>query len=396
MKFEEIFKKYKMGTANEDEQTFVKEEMRKHELINQYQLDDFVRDENEELLDGTLKGDLEEVKSIKKTVNKKLAKVVAISVAIVFLIAGALNYVAIPLYDLSFYNPAKDFDPQNDADGKFQRDVNAFTELHYPGVLNVWGKIKHSGIATYDISFYRGDNFGYDEHFKTKMVRGKIVDRDDFLRGSYFTFKNSVFPIDKVNLDMTELEKLPKSSELKAYIQLQEAATIKTVSDLTIKHPDVKVNWIGIKVNDEIITKPNSKGERAGFLDFRGAGINLNCKEDVQNVEAHFKSLLRELTDAKDFLKSIDAEKLFISLSEKQLKKRRPFLTEEQYKMIHPSLTEVQYKDMLNYVEKNGVKPNCVLIQGNVDAITQLLKDETVTSIQIRDARLSELSGFDN
>nr|MBK5235887.1 anti sigma factor C-terminal domain-containing protein [Clostridium sp.] len=50
------------------------------------------------------------------------------------------------------------------------------------------------------------------------------------------------------------------------------------------------------------------------------------------------------------------------------------------------------YKDVLEYVEKNGVKSYGVLVQGRTNEILKLRKHPAVDSISVEDIKLSSYS----
>lgn len=88
MNFKEILERYKQGKATAEERRLVESELEKYEAIEGHfseQLSDdlFIKEEAGE---DNSDGGLNETTSIKKLVNKRLAKVVMLSVLIVVLI----------------------------------------------------------------------------------------------------------------------------------------------------------------------------------------------------------------------------------------------------------------------------------------------------------------------
>ena len=105
MTFRELLEKYKEGTLTEEEKKLVEDELEKNEAINDYLA------ENLDLTSSF--NSTEEIQSdittskVRKTVNHRLLKVVALSVIIVFAILFSVKYIVSPLISSQYYNPTK-------------------------------------------------------------------------------------------------------------------------------------------------------------------------------------------------------------------------------------------------------------------------------------------------
>ena len=93
MTFKEVFQRYKEGTASLEEIKFVEEELEKFELLEEYTLAQ-VDDSCPGLQELMTESDENEIRGIKKTVNRKLLKSILIS----FLAAAVLVLLSGPIF----------------------------------------------------------------------------------------------------------------------------------------------------------------------------------------------------------------------------------------------------------------------------------------------------------
>ena len=92
MTFKEVFQRYKEGTASLEEIKFVEEELEKFELLEEYTLAQ-IDDSCPGLQELMTESDENEIRGIKKTVNRKLLKSILIS----FLAAAVLVLLSGPI-----------------------------------------------------------------------------------------------------------------------------------------------------------------------------------------------------------------------------------------------------------------------------------------------------------
>ncbi len=104
MTFKEVFQRYKEGTASLEEIKFVEEELEKFELLEEYTLAQ-VDDSCPGLQELMTESDENEIRGIKKTVNRKLLKSILIS----FLAAAVLVLLSGPICSRIFYNPNRGY-----------------------------------------------------------------------------------------------------------------------------------------------------------------------------------------------------------------------------------------------------------------------------------------------
>ncbi len=381
MSFKELFEKYKDGTASQEEIKEVESEIEKNELINEYLAEqielqlsnDLIHEENINA----------ETSKVKKAVNKKLYKVVGLSVSIVITLLLLFNYVGLPLINSYYYNPNKGYNGQ--FIGQFFLDTAAFTELHFPGLITSSATAESLGFGKYNIEIRQDNMFKRDTlPYQGKIVRNKV---ENFSDGFYkFPYANAfhdasvlAYKQDKWDYDNTlkELEKLPETSYVSAYISFKEDLTLDEFVDLKKNNAELYFSWVAVRytskggwINSQMGFEPTGNGlviEEEAIDNDRYPCFELaNCIENLNNLpaetlETHFKTLVKYMGDRSEFTEAFSVND------------------------ISPKL----YEDALAYVEENGVKPYGVLVQGPSSDILKFAKSDIVNSISIDDVKAS-------
>ena len=149
MKFKELLDKYKNHTATEEEKELIERELEKYEAIEEYLSKNFGMDFMESFEEESK---VHEISMIKKSVNKRLRKVVLASVSIVLLIFISIFYVVSPIMDGMYYNPTAHTISEYRDD--FHFDLTAFTELNLPGYVVSTVLSENKGFGKYNIYYF--------------------------------------------------------------------------------------------------------------------------------------------------------------------------------------------------------------------------------------------------
>jgi len=186
MTFKEVFQRYKEGTASLEEIKFVEEELEKFELLEEYTLAQ-IDDSCPGLQELMTESDENEIRGIKKTVNRKLLKSILIS----FLAAAVLVLLSGPICSRIFYNPNRGYQETYGGDGQFFIDAAVFTELHSPGYTTNWAKAVPGFPGSYHVEIRQSNLFhGREETFSGRIVRGKMAGSESSLTGYYSNILN--------------------------------------------------------------------------------------------------------------------------------------------------------------------------------------------------------------
>ncbi|MEG2176944.1 MAG: hypothetical protein RRY97_08745, partial [Oscillibacter sp.] len=163
MTFHELLERYKTGTATAEERMLVETELEKNEAISDYLAEGF------SIPTGENAPPPGESRRVKKTVNRRLVRVVALSVAIVFALLLGTRFVLSPLFAATRYNPTgRTVGQQSTADINF--DLTTLYELVYPGfsVSSVYTEDLQFG--RYRLSFQQVDSFTGETESRSREI----------------------------------------------------------------------------------------------------------------------------------------------------------------------------------------------------------------------------------
>ncbi len=399
MKFHELLERYKNNTATEEEIRLVEEELEKNELINDYLSEHLLENLNEKK-ESEEAASVAESQSIKKAVDRKFLKIVVVSVAAAALLFGALKFVALPLYDKAFYNPNEGY--TSEWNSALFLDVCAVTELWFPGYITSFAQAESLGMGKYDITISLWNSFnGGDEVFTNRLVRGRLEktpsDFWHFPISNAFYERNSsdvvvetdgtesqwVQTEEEKSYYLDELKKLPETTEASVFFSFQEDIPLADYCERVKEYDNLYFNWVAVRSNNKpyhgnpIGFSPSSSGviieegtlPVAEYPCFELANCDFNTDlggYSSQDLETHFKTLLKYASQRQDFLSAFCA--------------------------VNAAGSGNNYLDILDYVEKNGIKTYGVLVHGNRDAILDFAKEDIIHTIFINNVKLSKLS----
>lgn len=399
MKFQELLDRYKNNTATDEEIALVEEELEKNELINDYLSEHLLENLNEkrESEDAT---SAKESQGIKKAVNRKFGKIVVVSVLAVALLFGGIKFLALPLYDKAFYNPNEGY--HSEWSNALFLDVCAVTELWFPGYVTSYANAESLGMGTYDITISLWNSFkGEDESFNNRLVRGNFEkspsDFWHFPISNAFYERNSsdvvvkadgtesqwVQTAEEKSYYLDELKKLPETAEASVFFSFKEDIPLADYCERVKGYDNLYFNWVAVRSNDKpyhgspIGFSPSGSGviieegtlPIAEYPCFELANCDFNADlggYSSKDLETHFKTLLKYASQRQDFLSAFCA--------------------------VNSAGSGANYLDILDYVEKNGVKTYGVLIQGNRDAILNFANEDMIHTIFVSNVKVSKLS----
>lgn len=386
MDFKDLLNKYKEGNASAEQIKFVEEELNKHELIQEYLCEGYdITFEKDTFKEDVLKGNVkEETALVKRSVNKRLKKVIVASVSIVFLILFAIFYLISPILNNFYYNPSEKTVGRYNQDLYF--DLRAFTELNLPGYTLNNAYSESSGFGAYNIYFQRRNLFTGDvKNINAKIKRNvKIGSFEDFFETSYLGFagitqpgtNESEFLKGQKDRVINHIDELNPVSYISAYITFENDLTMKEFDELNKKYNNkISFKWVGVRIvgkgepinylsgfipepNDQSVTNDSADKDKYPALQLVDIMMDEN-NDNKYNMEVvytkHFISLLKYMVDREKAVKVLD---------------------ENNNKMEY-------YKDTLNYVENNGVNTYGVLVCGEARDLLEFINNEKVKTIEI-------------
>jgi hypothetical protein len=381
MNFKELIEKYKQGNASEEEIKIIEEEIEKYEAIEEYlagnmELDFISSNEDTENKD--------ESKYLKRSVNRRLRKVILTSVSIVLAIYLGIFYIISPIIDSMYYNPNRITVGEVNDDLYF--DLQVFTELNMPGYGLSSPVIAESlGFGNYDIYYGRSKQFTQEkEVLNMKIKRGKLTHLTESLYPEVFiNFLTYTQPevFDENSIErknervMSHLKQLNPVSYVAAYLTFDRDLTMEEFRELEWDYP-VRFIWAGIRtepedeeykkitgfrIDNNFVSQSGDSPDKEKYPAFdyhewlRDNGGVTTVSNTPKAYELHYKSLLRYMVDREEAV-----------------------LTFEMMPIKYE-----YYKSALKYVEENGVNTYGVLVFANPDDLIDLVENGPIENLEI-------------
>lgn len=388
MNFKALLEKYKNGSAADEEIKFIEEELEKHEAIEEYLSEGIDIDLKKDISQANIN---KETTFVKRSVNKKLRKVIISSVSIVFLILFAIFYIISPAVSSFYYNPSQKTVGKYDEDLYF--DLKAFTELNLPDyAIGGAASSENMGFGAYNIYFERMNLFTREEKDITAKIKRnmRIGSFIDFFARDYFGFEEIRTPeIEKGDFlerrsknVISHIQRLNSVSYVSAYITFKDDLTMKELDELIKKYNEkIDFEWAGIRTE----TPGKTLNYLSGFNpDYNGGSV---CSDSADSKKYPYLQLI-------DWFKNPDNNqndwsgaytKHYISLLK--------YMNDRQMavKALDVNETKVDYyKNALSYIQKNGVKTYGVLVYGEAGDLLKFINNEKIKNIELDDVLASK------
>lgn len=392
MTFRELLEKYKDGTLTEEEKLLVEQELEKSEAINDYLADEIEKS----LLPGTVRpveltneqSKLE--KSIKKTVYKRLAAVVAISVVCVFIINLMIQYIISPLVSSQYYDPTRKTAGQK-YDQDFFNDIRAITEVSKPGyAITGTAHAEKLGFGKYNIIYERKNLFTKEyETVRAQVDKNKRVGDFDSFYASRGNFAFTEFWNDEegsseyeTTLDLykfttetqiAHIRELPSSSYVSAWVRFTEDLTMEELCKLKYTYNNIDFIWIAVRTarkqgqqlmgfytssNDIVVSGDKVDQDKyPGFqlVELMFSPIYTPYEASMgKNYETHYTSLLKYLVEHQEAVSALVGDaKAF------------------------------DYKGALEYAENSGISTYGALVYAEAEELLKLYDSGNIMTLTI-------------
>ena len=381
MTFQELLEKYKNGTATKDEILLVESELEKNEAINNY------LDEELSLLDLNSNPYIPDqsttTKKIKHTVNKKLSKIIVISVASVFIILLSIKFIISPLIASQYYNPSTKTMDEYSQD--FFWDLKIINELTNPGFGINYAHAVDKNFGNYDNYYLQTNLFTGETYNNTFQINRGIKNTNNFVdfnstlfktlwktprKDDIFT-KELSFEYEFTKKKLEHLKSLPPTNYVSAFIYLKEDIDMKELTNLVYKYDNINFNWGAVRVSNDPIELPlgfrinvngdGHSGDTSYYSKYPALQLgdiylkeNPNGGETIlpQGFKNHFKSLLNYLNDHPKAAKTL-------------------------------SNYDLNYSNFISYIEENDVNCYGILVYANVEDLLSFYENEGGLTIDI-------------
>jgi len=393
MDFIKIFEKYKTGDANEEEKSYIEEEIKKNELISEYLAEKY--DFDNIIIDTKNKINIKTVE-IKRNVNKKIIKIIATSVLLVFALLILFNSLKKTIDNNMYYNPtAKTVGQKYHNDFFF--DLRAYTEVSLPGYAVQSIYAYDDGEAKYDISFSRVDLFTKKiSNISAAINKGlRQGTFEDFSAQTYYVFgglweyaKGEQEHEEWLSLELSLLEQelehskqLPKTSYISAYVLFNEDISLEDCIELW-KNYKVEFPWVAVKTDDA-----NKNNTVVGFRMLKNGGGDASTGDRPN--EKLYPAL--QYTDSIELVKPNG--NYFIERYSMHFISLLKYLSDREEATYALSGGKCNYKGALEYVKKNGIKIRGALLYAEVDELIKFIENENVVDLFIDNVLPSKYAG---
>ena len=317
-----------------------------------------------------------ELRQIRKTIRRRNRKTVCVSVVLAVALLVVTIFGILPWAESFYWNP----DEIHYRDGTdLEITLQAYTELFEPGYQMVWVDSQRTGFGDHELQIrMRSTAQG-----EILQARGTL-ERNTLWLDDMFTFQEGKgYPLDRdtngKRLTPSETEALRKRlSELPDYVRLE--ATVTFTEDLSMEElvsfkrecsmdavlNDVQVTWIAVRTGkcsdgwEPFCGMSIYGGRNYPLVDLEYRCFSGATSLNQESLEHHFKSLLRYSAD--------------------QVEKGRGIVRYGQ---------EELFTEILDYVEKNGVKTYGIVVTASQESLLKLMENSQVHEIWLVDGWLN-------
>ncbi|QUH25804.1 anti sigma factor C-terminal domain-containing protein [Serpentinicella alkaliphila] len=408
MNFKDLLKRYKEGTATDEEVKIIEEELEKYESLEGYFAesisDQFFKTDK---FDGeTLPINGDEIRNIQKVVNHRLVKVVITSVFIVIVLYIGFFYGVSSVVDKMYYDPTAitQSEEQQFKSSDFSYDMQAYISLNMPGhSIYSFTFQKPKGFGTYELSYSLWDLFTKNDqrHF-IDLSRGRITHAIDgiFSTQNRFSkwqgFEKILYPFPeyaskdaiilrdedaqrKNEVTLRYLNELNPLSFISMSIVFDEDLTMEEFYHMRREYSALDFKWVGVRTTD-----PGTQWSETQPMHLVGFNPNFNDEPSSNRRPDSEKYPLFNLVDMwdertlseKDFPEAYGTH--FRSRL-KYLRNRKEFVEIFDYNFYKIDF----YDDAIKYIDEHGVKTYGVLVYGTAEEFLEHIDEIPYDTIHI-------------
>lgn len=415
MSFKELMTRYKNGTVTDEEKKLVENELEKHEAIEAFYIDqlpeNFTDSDSDEEVSQI---EEEEILSIRKVVNRKLARVVGLSVLIVILLYIGIFYGLSAVIDQQYYDPSQEtsYEGQEHPVADFQLEMQAHVSLNMPGyALGSFTSQDGQGFGVYELSYPLRNLFTHttQRHLLT-LERGNFTHAIDGIFGTEnrMNIWNGFEAVTTIYADESEeseetlafreelterqnaitleyLEELNPLSYLSMTIVFEDDLTMDEFSEMHWEHDELDFKWVGVRTNEPGESwRENYYQHLIGFNPTYQDESTGNMRPDPEQYP------LFNLNEYHDLLpSSVDS---FPEAYETHVTSRVAFLRDREdfVEVVDFSSEKVDfYQIALDYFEENGVNTYGVRVHAAAEDFLDHIENLPYATLYINDVAAS-------
>lgn len=394
MNYRELLNRYKEGLLTKEERERIDYEIERYEAIEEY-LSETMDKEFEDMasISEIVESDEETIK-LKKSVNKRLRKVIFSSAAIVIALILSLFLVVSPLIDSLYYNPDKYTVGRMGNDMDF--DIYAISELNMPGFKPSNVSVNKEGFGKYETRFSYKNLFTEEFYGVEQTIeRGKVgftsyssplFDLSMFFQIRHFEIDNGYLDRRKENI-REHLYQLNPVSYVSLGVSFESDLTMEELYNLELKYPNIEFNWAGIRTHPEGTNPQQLIG--INLMSNSGKTMLLGDEEIGKKYPAFF--IMDWLVNPIGIKKAVDPMEAqaykhhYKGLLQYVIERKEAIYVLEQ----RPDKHEF-YKSALEYAEEHGVKTYGVLVFGETRDLLEMIENESIKTLDFNGALVSK------
>ena len=355
MKFEELMKKYRAGTATEDERTQVENDVEKVQLIEEYlaEQEDIALPEPEETAP--------EAGRIRKAVNRRTRLGALWVVLIVLLLAAAAQFLLFPALNARVFDHPGAVDTEKGEISEYQMLMDVYTQLHMPLCQYYGSSMENVGFGRWEITDRYFDNQGSPCQSNSSLTCGVLRPNEE----SFFALRPAVNLFDQSperDKVASGLERMDDSVEITAAVRFRESEDLSGLMAF-------RNNWQG---RTEIFSVALDADSRHGPI-----YMNLSPSAIKWGEEANRDYPLLWLGPE---------ESLAAETYSRHLQSQLKFMM-DHYKIAGRLPCPEDYSRVLKDTEEGKLSFAGVLARGTGRELRELMEDETVAGIWPLDAQ---------
>lgn len=383
MKINEAIVHYRDGTATEQERQQVEEELEKQQLLAE--LMDSQWEENV----FTSQPENPDYKQVKKSLRRRNIALVATSLALVCtILLGIWGKISRDFPDMvgnagqvysdqvSKQYPSPNISTYCEYASDLHLTLAANTELFHAGWTLDSLYATDNGLGNYQLTIRRTDNATGDPQYLTGSLQQGVLDLPQEYYSSNLAvniFDRATYPYYAMSEDakantLERLKGLPEFIQLKAAVSFPEDLSMEELLDFSNRFPG-GIIWTAIRISpeDEQLLPLAGMDAFSGGRVYDGINDAYPCfdihthERTAENLEAHFRSLLRYSAD-----RAVDGTGLELTHGD-----------------------ACYYEAVLEYVETEGVYSYGCIVTATADQLLQLLEDGVISQAWILDADLA-------
>ncbi|MBP1926679.1 hypothetical protein J2Z76_002548 [Sedimentibacter acidaminivorans] len=396
MTFRELLEKYKDGTLTEEKRLLVEQELEKSEAINDHLADELEKTiglkkerHYETVEENNVDANGKMAREIKRTVNRRLAEVVGVSVACVIAIILFIQYIISPFVSSQYYDPTKKTSGQ-EYNQDLAYDLKAITEVSMPGYAMdfIYGA-EDLGFGEYQLLYRRIDLFTKEEEIIDAKIKKnmRIGTYGKFYPRTYFVFRDfrndeesdddyeSALEFIKklTDEDIEHVRKLPQTSYISAWIRFSEDFNMKELYKIMDEYLNVDFKWIAVR------TAEKQGQQLIGFLTGLNDGFDSDAIDEERYPGFHLVDTMMIIPSREPYEDSMAKryEMHFLSLLQ-YLSDRK-----EATSALVGDTKNYDYKSALKYVEENGISTYGALVYGEANDLLELYESGLIMTFDI-------------